>query len=77
MLREQIKRYFRLQLPRWKAATFKRSIYHLKHVLTLLPSESHVGTLTRNHIEALLPKIGQLSEYQAHRSLREMKIMVE
>jgi integrase len=77
VLREQIKRYFRLQLPRWKASTFKRAIYHLKPVLTLLPAEISVGTLTRNHIEALLPEMGQLSEYQAHRSLREMKIMVQ
>ena len=77
LLREQIKRYFRHRLPRWKAYTFPSVIHHLKPVLMLLPAEVHMGTLERSHIEALLPEMERLSEYQANRSLREMKIMVE
>ena len=77
LLREQIKRYFRHRLPRWKAYTFQSTINHLKPVLRLLPAEVHMGTLERSHIEALLPAMERLSEYQANRSLREMKIMVE
>src|SRR5258708_3882065 len=52
MLREQVKRYFRLRLPRWKSTTFKSVIYHLKSVLTLLPPDVHVGTMQRCYVEA-------------------------
>ena len=76
-LREQVKRYFRLRLTRWRAGTFKRTLYHLKTVLTLLPPEVHVGTVQRSHVEALLPAMSQLSEYMAGRGLRETKIMFD
>jgi integrase len=77
LLREQVKHYFRLRLTRWKAYTFKSVLLHLKPFLTRLPWEVHVGALQRNHIEALLPEIGQLSDVKANRSLREMQIMLE
>jgi integrase len=75
VLREQVKRYFRHRLPRWKAYTFKGVLLNLRRVLTRLPTEIHVGTLTRSHIETLLPELAQLSEYQASRSLRTAQSM--
>ena len=36
-----------------------------------------MGTVERSHIEALLPHMGQLSEYYAYRSLRELKSMAQ
>jgi integrase len=77
ILREQVKGYLRSRLPRWKAYTFTQAIYHLKPLLTLLPPEVHMGTLQRSHIEVLLPQMGRLSDYQAYRSLLEMKSMAE
>lgn len=77
LLREQVKCYFRLRLPRWRSTTFKSVIYHLKSVLTLLPPDVHVGTVQRSHVEALLPAMSQLSEYRAGRGLRETKIMFD
>ena len=77
LLREQVKRYFRQRLPRWKAYTFKSVISCLKPVLLLLPPEVHMGTVERSHIEALLPHLGQLSEYYAYRCLLELKRMAE
>jgi hypothetical protein len=77
LLREQIKHYFRHRLPRWQAYTFPNVINQLKHALRLLPPEVHMGTLERSHIEVLLPTVERLSVYQANRSLRAMKIMVE
>jgi hypothetical protein len=49
----------------------------VKPLLTLLPPEVHMGTLERSHIEALLPEMGRLSDYQAYRSLLDTKRMVE
>jgi integrase len=77
VLREQIKHYFRLHLPRWKAYSFKRVLYHLKAVLVLLPSDIHVGNIQRSHVEMLLPAMSQLSEYMAGRGLRETRAMFE
>ena len=77
VLREQVKRYFRLRLTKWRAGTFKRALYHLKTVLILLPPDVHVGTVQRSHVEALLPVMGQLSEYMAGRGLLEAKTMFE
>jgi integrase len=77
VLREQVKRYFRLRLTRWRAGTFKRALYHLKTVLTLLPPDIHVGTVQRSHVEALLPAMSELSEYMAGRGLLETKTMFE
>jgi integrase len=77
LLREQVKHYFRLRLPRWKAYTFKSALSHLKPLLVRLPTAIHVETLQRSHIEALLPEIGQLSDRQANRCLQETRIMLE
>ncbi len=77
VLREQVKRYFRHRLPRWKAGTFKRVICNLKYILTLLPPDVHIETLDRGHMEALLPQMSQVSRYQIARSMREMKSMAE
>jgi integrase len=77
VLREQVKCYFRHRLPRWKAATFKRALYHLKSVLVLLPSDVHVGTLQRSHVETLLAAMSQLSLIQSSRGLREAKTMFD
>ena len=77
VLREQIKHYFRQHIPHWEAYTFPNVINNLKPVLLLLPSEVHLGTLTRSHIEILLPQTAQLSEYQANRGLQVMQSMLE
>jgi integrase len=76
-LREQVKRYFRYRLTRWRALTFPRALYHLKAVLTLLPPDIHAGTVQRSHIEALLPAMSQLSDHQAGRGLFEAKTMFD
>ncbi len=77
VLREQVKRYFRLRLTQWEAGTFQRALYHLNSVLALLPSDIHVGTLQRHHIEALLPAMSQLSPIQLSKGLRTAKTMFE
>src|SRR6266571_1881961 len=77
VLQEQVKRYFRLRLTQWEAGTFQRALYHLNSVLALLPSDIHVGTLQRHHIEALLPAMSQLSPIQLSKGLRTAKTMFE
>ncbi len=77
LLREQVKRYFRCRLIRWKAATFKRTLYHLKTVLIFLPPDIHVGILQRSHMETLLPAMSQFSDHQACRALFEAKTMFD
>jgi integrase len=77
VLREQVKRYFRHRLTRWKAATFRRALHHLLTVFAFLPADVHGGTLQRSHIEALLPAMSQLSEHQAGRGLFEAKTMFD
>ena len=75
LLREQVKRYYRHQLPRWSGSTFQGFLYKLMPVLTELPPEVHMGTITRSHIEAILPAMGLLSANQASRSLEAMRMM--
>ena len=77
LLREQVKRYYRHQLPRWNGSTFQGFMHKLMPVLTALPPEVHMGTITRSHIEALLPAMGSLSAYQANRSLQAMRTMTD
>jgi integrase len=77
LLREQVKHYFRQHFTQWRGSTFQNKIRNLMPVLKLLPSDVHVGTLTRSHIETLLPALWQLSEYQANRSLRATRGMIE
>src|SRR5260370_25973895 len=73
LLREQVKRYYRHQLPRANGLTFRGFMHKMMRVLTELSPEVHMGTITRNHIEALLPAMRLLSEYQANRSLEAMR----
>lgn len=75
LLREQVKRYYRHQLPRWNGSTFQGFLYKLMPILTALPPEVHMGMITRGHIEALLPAMGLLSANQASRSLEAMRTM--
>ncbi len=75
LLREQVKCYYRHQLPRWNGSTFQGFLYKLMPILTALPPEVHMGTITRGHIEALLPAMGLLSANQASRSLEAMRTM--
>ncbi len=77
LLREQVKHYFRQHFIQWRGSTFQNKIRNLMPVLKLLPADVHVGTLTRSHIETLLPALWQLSEYQANRSLRATRGMIE
>lgn len=76
-LREQIKRYFRHHLTQWEASTFQNTIYLLKPALSLLPPHIHMGILTRDHIENILPAMAMLSEYIVSRCLWELKDMIE
>ena len=59
LLRQQVKNYFRQHLTRWKARTFRAQLFRLKPVLSLLPPEIHITTLTRQHLERLLPRLTQ------------------
>jgi integrase len=77
LLREQVKCYFRQRLTKWEATTFQSVLNHLKPVLSLLPPEVHMGTISRSHIEALLPHIAQLSQTQANRSLEDLQTMCD
>ena len=75
LLREQVKLYYRHQLPHWRSSTFQGFMYYLRPVLAQLPEDVHMGMITRSHIETLLPAMGLLSEHQAHRGLSAMKAM--
>ena len=77
LLREQVKRYYRHRLPRWNGSMFHNFMRNVMPLLSRLPPEVHMGTITRSHIEAILPAMGLLSTYQANRSLRAMKAMTE
>jgi hypothetical protein len=50
-------------------------MYKLMPVLIELPPEVHMGTITRSHIEVILPAMGLLSGNQANRSLQAMRTM--
>jgi len=77
VLRAQVQCYCRQRLTQWGAATFKRTLSHLKTVLVLLPSDIHAGTVQRRDVETVLPAMSRLSVYQASRGLREAKAMFE
>ena len=77
LLREQVKSYFRRRITQWEAGTFKTALRHVKTVLALLPSDVHIATIQRSHIETLLPAVSQLSQYQACRGLSETRRMLE
>ncbi len=76
-LRAQVKRYFRHQLVHWKARTFKSVLNSLKHPLGWLPAGVHLGTITRSHIEAMLPLLAADSPDARYRGLRLLRELVE
>ena len=77
VLRQQVKRYFRLHLPYWKPRTFRTVLECIKPFLRRLPSEMHIGTLNRAVVELLLPQIYQLRDYSACMCLRHTKAMLD
>ena len=77
VLRQQMKSYFRLHLPHWKAKTFRTVLTYMKPFLLHLPSEVHVGILDRIQVEQILPHINQLGDYRACMCLRHMKSMFD
>jgi integrase len=76
-LRAQVKRYFRHQLVHWKARTFKSVLNSLMHPLGWLPAGVHLGTITRAHIEEMLPLLATASPDARYRGLRLLREMVE
>jgi len=75
LLRVQVKRYFRLHLPRWKAGSFATRFLKVFAYLRELPPDVHIGNLTRDHIEALVAngqKLGQSTAYTGLSCLRGM-----
>ncbi len=75
VLRQQVKDYFRIHLPRWKPTTFAIILRFMKPFLMCLPPEIHVGTLSRRQIEPLLSKLAQLSDYALCRCLQFIRAM--
>lgn len=76
ILREQVKRYFRLHLPQWKAYTFRVKLSRLEPLLAALPPDVHVGTITREHIEALVSHSHQWGQTAANRSWSYFRLML-
>lgn len=76
-LRQQVKHYLRQHLPRWRAATFGAQLWCLKGVLSRLPTEVDIATITRAHIEELLPSfLAESSDSWAKSSLGATKAML-
>ncbi|HET8852596.1 MAG TPA: tyrosine-type recombinase/integrase, partial [Ktedonobacteraceae bacterium] len=76
-MRAQVKLYFRHQLTHWKAGTFKCTLNALRHPLGWLPAGVHLGTITRSHIEDMLPLLAQDSQDARYRGLRLLREMLE
>ncbi len=76
-LRAQVKLYFRHRLTHWKAGTFKCTLNALRHPLGWLPAGVHLGTITRSHIEDMLPLLAQDSQDAQYRGLRLLREMLE
>ena len=77
-LRQQIKLYLRTCLPKWKASTFSRQLCAIKGVLSYLPTDVHIGTITRQHIEAILPEVlAKSSDDSALRCLGTTRAMFQ
>jgi integrase len=75
-LREQVKHYIRQHLVPWEALTITKNILYLRYFLIHLPPEAHVGTITRQQVEAILPKLAQYSDEVANRCLQITKAML-
>src|SRR5204863_9542533 len=76
VLRQQVKGYFRLRLIPWKARTAVVNLGCLKHFLIHLSPETHVGMLKRQHVEEILPKLVQLSDDAACKTLLATRAML-
>ncbi len=76
-MRAHVKLYFRHQLTHWKAGTFKCTLNALRHPLGWLPAGVHLGTITRSHIEDMLPLLAQDSQDARYRGLRLLREMLE
>ncbi len=76
-MRAQVKRYFRHRLIHWKAGTFKSVLNSLRHPLRWLPKGVHLGTITRSHIEQMLPLLAQDSQDARYRGLRLLRELFE
>lgn len=76
-LREQVKRYFRQRLPKWEASTFKNVLRKIHFLLAGLPPDIHFGTITRHHIESILPQIWQRGDHAACAALRVLRTMLD
>ena len=76
-LRTQVKIYFRHRLIHWKAGTFKCTLNALRHPLGWLPKGVHLGTITRSHIEEMLPLLAADSQDARYRGLRLLREMLE
>ncbi|HEU5378587.1 MAG TPA: tyrosine-type recombinase/integrase [Ktedonobacteraceae bacterium] len=76
-LRVHIKRYFRHQLPHWKPKTFGSNLRRMKLFLSSLPPDVHMGTITRDHVEAVLPRIWSLPPSAASPYLNTIRTMLE
>lgn len=77
VLRQQVKQYFRLHLPQWKAATFQNNLNRLVPILTVLPSDVHVGTVNRKHVETLVAYSQQLGQESASRGMSSLRTMLD
>ena len=70
ILRQQVKDYFRLHLSLWKPKTFRSEIESLKLILIFIPTDQHVGTLSRTLVEkTILPQVYQLDDSIKYRGL--------
>lgn len=77
-LRQQVKQYMRLKLPKWEASTFSPHLHSLKNFLIHLPEDVHLGTISRAHIEHVLPIVlSQSTDVWAKQCLGNMKAMVD
>ncbi len=73
--RVQVKAFLRAKLPRWQAATFSRTLYRMRPLLDKLPLDVDISTLTRAHIEAVLPALLAEGDSSANKALTEAKAM--
>jgi hypothetical protein len=76
LLRQQVKDYFRHQLMRWEPKTFSWNLACLRRFLVFLPPDIHVGMLSREMVEEILPKLTQWSDYAVRRCLQATRAML-
>lgn len=76
-LRQQVKDYFRQNLPRWRAKTFRTVLDEMIPFLQKIPPEISIGELKRTHVEKILPHICQLSDRAACMCLRRIRQMLD